>query len=128
MQPNRSRFIEDDEQKDLFQWASVKANSGCMTRLMFAVPNGGKRNPREGARMKLQGTKAGVPDIFLPVPRNGFHGLWIELKRPIVKGEAKPVVSPEQKYWIEQLREQGYRAEVCYGWIEAKTLIEEYLK
>lgn len=125
---NRSRFAEDDEQAALFSWASVKANSGYMTRLLFAIPNGGKRNPREAVRMKLAGVKSGVPDMFLPVARNGLHGLWIELKRPIVKGEAKPVVSAEQKYWIEQLREQGYRAEVCYGWIEAKTLIEEYLK
>ena len=125
---NRSRYAEDDDQKALFEWASTKANSGSPIRLLHAIPNGGKRNPREGARMKLQGVKAGVPDMCLPVARDGFHGLYIELKRPIVKGEAKPVVSPEQKYWIEQLREQGYRAEVCYGWIEAKTLIEEYLK
>jgi K+ transporter len=45
----------------------------------------------------------------------------------VVKGEPKPVVSPEQKYWIEQLRKQGYLVEVCYGWIEAKELIERYL-
>ena len=30
--------------------------------------------------MKRQGVKAGVPDICLPVARNGYHGLYIELK------------------------------------------------
>lgn len=121
------KFIEDDEQAALFRWASVRANSGYPTRLMFAVPNGGYRRPREAARMKLQGTKAGVPDIILPVPRGGFHGLFIELKRPIVKGEPKPVVSSEQKHWLKELDAQGYMATVCYGWLEAKEVIESYL-
>ena len=122
------KFIEDDHQKALFKWADMVVSPTNPTNLMFAIPMGGKRDMREAVRMKAQGSKAGVPDMCLPVASDGFHGLYIELKRPIVKGEAKPVVSAEQKYWIEQLREQGYRAEVCYGWIEAKTLIEEYLK
>jgi len=121
------KFIEDDEQAALFRWASVMANSGYPTRLLFSIPNGGYRKPREAARMKLQGTKAGVPDMFLPVPRGEFHGLFIELKRPIVKGDAKPVVSPEQKHWLKELDAQGYMATVCYGWIEAKEVIENYL-
>ena len=121
------KFIEDDHQEALFRWASVMANSGYPTRLMFAIPNGGYRRPREAARMKLAGVKSGVPDILLPVPRGEFHGLFIELKRPIVKGEAKPVVSPEQKHWLKELDAQGYMATVCYGWIEAKEVIESYL-
>ena len=95
------QFIEDSEQAALFQWASVRANSGYPTRLMFAIPLGGYRKPREAARLKMQGAKAGVPDMFLPVPRGEFHGLFIELKRPIVKGEPKPVVSPEQRHQQE---------------------------
>ena len=121
------KFIEDDEQAALFSWASVKANSGHPTRLLFGIPNGGYRRPLEAKRMKLQGTKAGVPDMFLPVARGGFHGLFIELKRPIVKGESKPVVSVEQKHWLKELDEQGYMATVCYGWLEAKDVIESYL-
>lgn len=121
------KFIEDDHQEALFRWASVMANSGYPTRLMFAIPNGGYRRPREAARMKLAGVKSGIPDIFLPVPRGEFHGLFIELKRPIVKGEARPVVSPEQKHWLKELDAQGYMATVCYGWIEAKEVIENYL-
>lgn len=120
--------IEDDEQAALFSWASMMANRGSLVRLMYANPMGGYRKPLEAKRMKLQGSKAGIPDITLPVPSNGFHGLYIELKRPIVKGEPKPVVSPEQKFWIHELNLQGYKAVVCYGWLEAKTLIEEYLK
>ena len=122
------KFIEDDHQKALFKWADMVASPTNPTNLMFAIPMGGKRDMREAVRMKAQGSKAGVPDMCLPVPRNGSHGLYIELKRPIVKGDAKPVVSAEQKYWLSELNKQGYQAVVCYGWPEAKTVIEEYLK
>jgi len=122
-----NKHIEDDEQEALFSWASVRANSGYMTRLLFAIPNGGKRNAWEAKRLKLQGVRAGVPDIFLPVPRGEFGGLFIELKRPIVKGEPKPRLSDEQKFWIKELNDVGYMAVCCYGWIDAKEMIESYL-
>jgi hypothetical protein len=118
---------EDDEQMALFDWAFRRANSGYLTRLLLHIPNGGYRRPQEAVRLKRLGVRAGVPDILLPVPRNEFHGLWIEMKRPIVKGESKPSVSPEQKHWLRELESQGYMTGVCYGWIEAKDLIESYL-
>lgn len=121
---NKPRHIEDDHQKALFQWAALKPELASL----FAVPNGGKRHPREAARLKAQGVKSGVPDIFLPLPSGRFHGLFIELKRPIVKGEARPVVSKEQGAWLAMLAEQGYRAEVCHGWFEAQAVILDYLR
>lgn len=121
------RFTEDTHQEALIKWADISASERFPTNLLHSIPMGGFRNPREGARLKAQGARKGMLDLSLPCARQGYHGLYIELKRPIVKGEPKPVVSAEQKYWIEQLRAQGYKAEVCYGWIEAKTLIESYL-
>ena len=122
------KFIEDDEQKALFQWLGMKARPDYPTNLAFAIPMGGKRDVREAARMKSQGSKAGVPDLMLPVARGGYHGMFIEMKRPIVKGTAKPVISPEQRYWLDCLSEQGYKAIVCYGALEAITAITEYLE
>jgi hypothetical protein len=69
------------------------------------------------------GMKRGVPDVCLPVPRGGFHGLYVEMKR--VKG-GRP--SPEQLWWRDKLREQGYRAEICCGWEDAVRVIREYLE
>jgi hypothetical protein len=122
------KFIEDDHQEALIKWADISASEHFPTNLLHSIPMGGYRNPREGARLKAQGARAGVPDLCLPVARHGFHGLYIEMKRPIVKGEPKPTVSPEQKYWIEQLRFHGYKAEVCYGWSDAQQVIKDYLK
>ena len=62
-----------------------------------------------------------MPDIVLPVARGENHGLYIELK---IIGN-RP--SKEQKEWLKLLKEQGYRAVVCYGSEEAIKEIETYL-
>lgn len=112
---------ESDEQISLFQWAKLAQGQYPELKLLHSIPNGGKRNAREAARLKQEGAKAGVSDIFLPVARKGFHGLYIELK---IEG-GKP--SENQKWWLEQVTKQGYKAKVCWGWIEAKGVIERYL-
>lgn len=71
--------------------------------------------------MKREGVLAGVSDIMLPVARNGWHGLYIELK---VKGNT---TSPSQKWFIAETTKQGYLAMVAFGWVEAKGIIEGYL-
>ena len=88
---------------------------------MFHIPNGGSRNKIEAANLKRQGVKAGVPDICLPVPRNGYHGLWIELK------VGKNKTTENQKRYISFLTNQGYDVAVCYGMEEAARKIVEYL-
>jgi len=114
---------ESVEQQCLFRWAAVSAAAHPELRMMFHIPNGGSRSRAEAGRFKAEGVKAGVPDICLPVPRGGYHGLFIELKR--TQGG---VVSPEQTEWLEALRTQGYRAEVCRGWESAAHVIKEYLR
>lgn len=74
---------------------------------LFHVPNGGQRHTAVAAKLKGQGVKAGVLDLFLPVPRFGRHGLWIEMKT------ATGTLSKSQKDWAEFLRGAGYRVEVC---------------
>ena len=114
---------ESDEQKWLFQWAADVLGKYPELALMFHIPNEGKRSSRTGALMRREGLKRGVPDIFLPVPRGKYHGLFIELKR--TKNSS---VSDDQKGWLEALRRQGYDAHICKGWVEAAEAIERYLK
>ena len=113
---------EGQEQSLLFKWASY--NFGVMPELrwMYHVPNGGARDIITASRLKAEGVKSGVPDICLPVARQGFHGLYIELK--IKKN--KP--SDNQKAWLEALSEQGYKTSVCYGWEEASETLKTYLQ
>lgn len=114
---------EAQEQTTLFQWAEIMTRKWPELRILHHIPNGGSRNAIEAARLKAQGVRAGVPDIFLPCARNGFHGLYIELKRQ--KGGR---VSVEQKKMILALQCQGYRVEVCEGWEKARDVITEYMK
>ena len=72
--------------------------------------------------MVKEGMKAGVPDIFLPVPKGENHGLFIEMKR-----RKYGKLSKEQADWMEKLSGKGYACAVCFGWQAAAETIEAYL-
>lgn len=114
---------EAQEQRTLFEWAAVMAQRYPVLRLMHHIPNGGSRNPAEARNLRAQGVRPGVPDIFLPCARGGWHGLYIELKR-----QRGGRVSEEQREMLEELRREGYAAAVCEGWEAARDVITEYLK
>lgn len=109
---------EHEEQVTLFTWFRMRYAG----MLMYAIPNGGARSSITGARLRDEGVLAGVPDIFLPCPSGGKHGLYIEMKRQ--KGGR---VSAPQKAVMQALRMQGYEVAVCHGWQEARDCIEQYL-
>lgn len=113
---------ESQEQINLFQWANLQFCKIPELKLLFHIPNGGKRNIVTARRLKAEGVKAGVPDLFLPVPRGGFHGLFIEMKA------GKNKTTEKQDVWIADLKQQGYKVVVCYGCEEAITEIKKYLK
>ena len=105
----------------LFTWAMWQQEGRPELKLLYHVPNGGKRDVKTGRALKRQGVKAGVPDLCLPVARGGYHGLYIELK------VGKNKTTRKQEGWIAALRQQGNYVSVCYGWEEAKETIENYL-
>lgn len=119
---SRAHIHESQEQSLLFEWASYNIGKYPELKWMFHIPNGGSRNLLEARNLKKQGVKSGVPDIFLPVPRGTYHGLYIEMK----VGHNKP--SPSQCEWIEALSELGYAVYVCYGFDEAQKVIVNYLR
>ena len=71
---------EATEQERVINWATFYAKDFPELALLYHIPNGGSRNQLEAANLKRQGVKAGVPDLCLPVPRNGKHGLYVEMK------------------------------------------------
>lgn len=113
---------EHAEQCALMDWAQMAYGKHPELRWLYATPNGGFRHVSTAAKLKAEGAKAGVCDLFLPVPRGGYHGLYIEMKRQ--KGGR---LSPEQKDFIEFVQSHGYRAEVCPGWIVARDVLVDYL-
>ena len=140
---------EHGEQVELFRWCNEVAYAGfdlvlsnapkpydktklspCPAlSLMHAIPNGGARgndqqtNMIRGAMLKAEGVKRGVPDVFLPVPMGGYHGLYIEMK---IADKKKARPSPEQIKFLSDVGKLGYATSICYGAKEAKKAICEY--
>ena len=126
---------EHQEQKTVIEWAEAMRIELPEAGLIFAIPNGGMRPQTvrynrkgrmvrysaEGRKLREEGTKAGVPDLFLPVSRQEWKGLFIELKTKTGS------VSLEQQIWIGKLTVQKYAVTVCRGADEAIDTIKRYL-
>ena len=126
---------EDAEQTALFSWVRDRINEdsdywGCL-EWMFAIPNGGSRGGDKksamivGGKLKATGVKAGVSDIFIPVPAHNLCGLFIEMKKSKLNGGG--TVSPKQQEFGNWVQQMGYGFCVCYGWEEAAAVITQWL-
>ena len=108
-------LTEDEEQKLFVEWLeyqNIKFSALPMSTFTksWAVKN----------RNKAMGVRAGVPDLMLII-KNIL--IFIEMKR--TKGGQ---VSEYQKEWIDRLNKcDGVSAYVCYGFDEAKKVVEKYL-
>lgn len=89
--------------------------------LLFAIPNGGYRSWRQGAQLKREGVRPGVPDLHLAEVRGEYHGLWLELKQP----GNRP--TDDQIKFLHDLRKRRYAAVWCDSAEDALHAIERYL-
>lgn len=111
---------EDQHQQAYTDWAWYNRNLYPELDLYHHIPNGGRRDKKTAARLKAQGVKAGVPDIFIPAPADGYHGLYIELK---VDGN---YADEEQNNFLDAVTKHGYFACIAYGWRAAAMATEIY--
>lgn len=102
---SRNAVSEHELQAALFARINDPAEQARRPALaaVFAVPNGGKRALLTAVRLKLEGVKPGVPDVWCPAPRGGYCGLVIEMKRP------GGTTSPAQADWLAWLAREGWR-------------------
>ncbi len=112
---------EDAIQKTFFEWVFAQENVYPDLKLLHHIPNGGSRNIIEAKKLKAMGVRKGVPDCFLPVPMDGYHGLYIEFKSE--KGE----LSTDQAQKIHRLMKRGYFVAIFYEPIGAIALVKKYL-
>lgn len=101
-------------------------------RYLFAIPNGGHRNPVEAANLKMEGLKPGVTDMefakpfFVPggLGRDRIYcGLFLEMKKPV----GSYGVSDKQKEFMADMRAQGYATAVAVGWYQAVGVFLYYV-
>jgi hypothetical protein len=118
---------EAGEQIALFQWIRLQQRVWPELRLAHHIPNGaylGKDRAaaaRHMAKLKALGLKPGVFDVFLPVARHGWHGLYIEMKA--TKGE----LSDEQEEFGRSVANEGYAVFICRNFDQAQKVILGYL-
>ena len=104
---------EHAEQAGFLQWFRAKYPG----TLIFAIPNGGKRDIVTAKKLQMEGVVPGVPDLFVPELR-----LWIEMKKPGGR------LSEAQKNMIEHLEGIGHTVIVAYGARDASEKVLEFLK
>lgn len=102
----------------IMQWVSFQKK---ICDDIIHIPNEGARNPSFGAKLKKLGMKRGVPDLFIAVPSNGFHGAWIEVKQP--KGK----LTKEQEIFLDRANKNGYFTAVVYSVDEGINAISWYM-
>ena len=116
---------ESKIQQSFIRWFSLQYSK--LDKLLFAIPNGGKRSKITASIMKSEGQKRGVADLFLSIPRNApldnwkKHGLYIETKTDIGKQ------SKEQKEFQKAVESQGYQYTICRSIEEFIKTINDYL-
>ena len=121
---------EHQEQVALFNFLRTMEGQHPMLKWIHSVPNGGHRAMTTAKKMKAEGVKAGVLDVFVPATKwkiigVGFKkylpGLYIEMKF------GKNTMTDNQHEFADFVTEQGYLVKVCYTWIDAAKEIFDYL-
>ena len=118
----RNAQPEAIEQAKVIAWARANENNYPYLWMLHSSLNGVKMTKAQAGRAIAQGMLSGVPDLFLPVPKNGYHGLFIEMKY----GSNK--VTENQEKFLQNAANVGYAVSVCYSAQEAIKRIEDYYK
>ncbi len=115
-------MTEHSEQCAVIAWARHHEERYPALKLLFAVPNAGKRSPGAARYYLDEGLKSGIPDLILPIARDELtNGLAIEMKF------GKNKTTPEQDWWLQALSDYGWYTQVCHSADEAIKTIREYL-
>lgn len=113
------RHLEDQLQKAIVNYWDLKYPK--MKRMLACVPNGGKRNAAEAAKLKQMGVRAGFPDLILLVPNRFYPFCGIELKA------AKGRQSEHQKEYQKEFESIGAKYVVVRSLDEFMDEVNGYL-
>lgn len=113
----------DDEHKiqcACVRWFRLKYPK--LKNILFAIPNGGRRDAVTGAKLKDEGATSGVSDLILLCSNRLYGALCIEMKTP------KGVQQPSQKEWQKEIEAMGNKYIICRSLDEFMKAINDYLK
>ncbi len=118
--PEKPSHIESELQRSCKQWFDLQYPK--LSRLCFAIPNGGARNAREAGIMKAEGVTAGVADMILLIPRNGYGCLCLEFKTK------DGYQSQSQKLWQAATEANGNKYVVVRSIDQFVNEVKKYLQ
>ena len=116
------KHIESAHQAQVVEWSrwAYKTGKYPLLNMLHCSLNGVKLSGTQAKIAKGQGMLSGVPDLFLPVPKNGYHGLFIEMK------SEKRCLTENQQWFLGNAESVGYKTVGCYGSKEAIAAIQAY--
>lgn len=112
-----SKLSEHQIQSVLIDWVNYQ----WFGEYLFAIPNGGGRSIIEARKLKKEGVRSGIPDLFLSIPNYRYPGLYLEMKKPGGR------LSENQVKYKALLTSVGYGVVVCYSYEQAREVIENYM-
>lgn len=120
--PQSRKKPTDDEHRiqcACVRWFRLKYPK--LRNVLFAVPNGGRRDSVTGEKLKKEGVTSGVADLIL-LRSNRFYGsLCVEMKKP------GGYQSSSQKEWQKDAEANGAKYVVCRSLDEFMKVVTDYL-
>ena len=116
----RNAQPEAIEQAKVIAWARANERNYPYLWMLHSSLNGVKMTKAQAVRAIAQGMKKGVADLFLPVKKGVYSGLYIEMK------SEKGRTSIDQSKFLTAVSENDYLAHICYSAVEAIDKIKGY--
>lgn len=101
---SKSANTEHDLQVQCLRWLHYTHQDV----LCYAIPNGAYTTKTTARKLVAEGVCHGIPDLHIPIARQGYHSLYIEMKN----GKAGRL-SEHQKEMIPRLQCYGNKVVVC---------------
>ena len=109
-----------NEHEHKLQVAIVKWLDFTQDFYYFAIPNGGARHRLVAIKLKMEGAKAGVADMFWMVHNKNWKGIFVEVK--IDKGKQQP----NQKSFENICYCSGYYYAIVKSIEDCENLIKKF--
>lgn len=87
---------------------------------IYAIPNGGDRDIRVASRLKAEGVKPGVLDVFVSHPSGTLPGMYIEFKA------GKNKLTQEQAAFADRQMKAGYPVIIARDSLNAFQAVKKY--
>lgn len=115
--------------REMARYDEDKINISCVSWFKLQYPKivihhspNECRSPREGAKRKAMGVWKGFPDLFIPLPLNGYCGLFVEIKTPIGRQ------SKEQKEFELWCEEHNYKYSLVRSLDDFIVVVKDYIR